>query len=705
MKPMLLRHIFQLRSKYLRLNSLRYFQILFTIVAYLQINTFGSQFGTNDDTTIAQVASGGWTGKPSQYLIFINVVIGWVLRGLYAFAPPVQWYAVLIVVSIGFASTTFCNIILQHISRNIFRSSFTKHLLTVCLLSPIIYYTYANIQTLNYSSTAFFCSVCGILGLLLSLNNNSDKRIIQPMLTAIIGYLWRDTAFLSVVILTAPVVLLSVTSHNWRKYLQYSISLSFVIFIIFQFDRFSYRANKSWREYLNYDEARGALHGNKPFSQLLQSQSGYEQLLDKSGFSPSQLDLLAGWYINMKTMPLRGIEAMVALTNNRFSILDSRIHQPLFGEFLQIVLLILISSIIFIYFFKVRGVRLLVALVMTIALLGTMFAFLDTSMRLPAYVRQGLTLGSIASTLTMLLLTLQKNRLVPRLVRFDPIVNTLISLILLTMTIGLYKSNFAASNNTMQSTQRDFSESTNHFLSSVSTPTLGSSFPIPLGQENPFGSFRLTSLKLIPVGWMVHSPHSAARMRYFHLSEDIDQAILDGKLTITFGDETETPGTFQDYLCVTYSIPTIATTIKNTNSLFTAAVLRKGGTCESSLIMDGSNPQEPMGLWSVEPEKKIRITNCRSGEINTVGFNVHAPFGAFAKQMTMRISTDSIEEESSRVIKVKPFQDNFVEIETTSCSVKLSSLSAGVIPMLVDPESQDQRTLFFGLSDLRLISS
>jgi len=357
------------------------------------------------------------------------------------------------------------------------------------------------------------------------------------------------------------------------------------------------------------------------------------------------------------------------------------------------------------YFFEIRGFRAFGALSTTTALLAAMFAVLDSNIRLPPYVRQGLTFGLIASTITVLLLTIRKDRFAPRWVKFELTISSSLALLLLTFAIGLYQNNFAASNSTIKSAQKDFSESTNLFSSSVVAPTLGSNFPIALGKENPFGSFKLTSLNLIPMGWMINSPLTEERMRYFRLTEDIDQSILDGKLSITFGDETETLGTFQDYFCATYSIPTIATVTNDENTPFAAGVMRRGGTCESSLVMDGYNPQEPVGLWSVEPESKIRITNCRGGEIETIGFNLHAPFGSFAKQIIMRINTKVAGKDLNQVVKVKPFQDNFVEIETTTCSVNLSSLSAGVIPMLVDPTSQDQRTLFFGLSDLRLISN
>ena len=697
--------IFRFRSLRLRFTSLQFFQLSFFILTILQITYFGSQFAGNDDSAMAQIASGGFTGKPSQFLVIINVLIGWILKTLYTFAPTIPWYALLIVVSIGFASTTFCNIILQHISSKTFRSPFSKHLSTICLLSPIIYYSYSNIQTLNYSSTAYFCSVCGILGMLLSLNNNYNKQILQPMLVTVIGYFWRDTAFLSVVVLTAPVVLLSVTAHNWRRYLQYSSLLGFIIFVLFQFDRFCYLKNREWSEYNNYDKARGALNGNKTFSLLYQSNSGYAHLLDASGFSPSQLDLFVGWYINMKTMPLKGMEAMAALTSSRINILNSQLHQPLLTDLLKLALLVSGITLIFTYCFKIKLIRYFGAAITTFVLLAAMFAYLDSNIRLPAYVREGLTLGFIASTVTMLLLTIGEDRHALWFARIDKGANSSIALILLISGIGLYQNNFSADNGIIQTSQRDFNKSVQQFADLVKGPTLGSNLPIAFGRENPFGIFNLTSLNFIPTGYLMNSPLNSERMKYFHLSEDIDQAILDGELSITYGDETKTIRTFQDYFCVTYSIPTIATTVKNTNSLFTSGVLRKGGTCDSSLVLDGFNPQEPVGLWSDNPDLEIGVTNCRGGEIETIGFNLHAPFGSFAKQITMRISGTTIEKESSQEIKVEPFQDNFVEIETTTCSVNLSSLSAGVIPMLVDPASQDHRTLFFGLSDLRLISN
>src|ERR1035437_8469170 len=49
-------------------------------------------YETNDDLGMQMIASGFYTGQPSEYLVFTNILIGWPLRTLYGLWPGWNWY-------------------------------------------------------------------------------------------------------------------------------------------------------------------------------------------------------------------------------------------------------------------------------------------------------------------------------------------------------------------------------------------------------------------------------------------------------------------------------------------------------------------------------------------------------------------------------------------------------------------------------------
>src|SRR5574340_1257988 len=62
-------------------------------------------YETNDDLSMQLIASGSFTGQPSEYLVFTNVVIGWVLRILYETWNGPNWYMIYLL-AVHFASLT-----------------------------------------------------------------------------------------------------------------------------------------------------------------------------------------------------------------------------------------------------------------------------------------------------------------------------------------------------------------------------------------------------------------------------------------------------------------------------------------------------------------------------------------------------------------------------------------------------------------------
>lgn len=63
---------------------------------------FGIRYQLNDDAIISNIAAGAY-GKDSQYLVYVNILVGWVLKGLYFVYGGVNWFVVLLLAGGVFA--------------------------------------------------------------------------------------------------------------------------------------------------------------------------------------------------------------------------------------------------------------------------------------------------------------------------------------------------------------------------------------------------------------------------------------------------------------------------------------------------------------------------------------------------------------------------------------------------------------------------
>ena len=56
---------------------------------------FTPAYETTDDSFMMTIASGEYTGSPSEYLVFINTLFGFLLKFLYSAMPHLNWYPLL----------------------------------------------------------------------------------------------------------------------------------------------------------------------------------------------------------------------------------------------------------------------------------------------------------------------------------------------------------------------------------------------------------------------------------------------------------------------------------------------------------------------------------------------------------------------------------------------------------------------------------
>ena len=80
---------------HLKENSVKSTLLHFIICLFeitLVVSLLPIYFELNDDTGMNAIVSGAISGSPSEYLMFTNIIIGYLLKFLFTYIPSVNWY-------------------------------------------------------------------------------------------------------------------------------------------------------------------------------------------------------------------------------------------------------------------------------------------------------------------------------------------------------------------------------------------------------------------------------------------------------------------------------------------------------------------------------------------------------------------------------------------------------------------------------------
>src|SRR5262249_30050141 len=105
-----------------------------------------------------------YTGHPSEYLVFTNIAIGWVLKVFYSLCPGCNWYLLYLLGVHFIAATTLTFVILSRRSHWIFVVLYVGFFLIVEV---------RNLLNLQFTTTAFMAGTAGLLLLVDSLEPGS----------------------------------------------------------------------------------------------------------------------------------------------------------------------------------------------------------------------------------------------------------------------------------------------------------------------------------------------------------------------------------------------------------------------------------------------------------------------------------------------------------------------------------------------------
>ncbi len=293
---------------------------------------FGIHFETNDDVGMAGIVA-GVTGVPSARTVFINVILGKIIKTVTSMCGGYNWYTI---AQVGGIFVSLCVVTYMLLKRHQ-KDGFP------CSIFILMYFGYEMYVNLQFTKTAGVATVAGTL--LIAYTLEYQQHIICYILGTVllvIGSLYRfDACGLALIFLSyigfSYIYRWHKDCREKRKIVNYFLGWGGVLLVVISakfLDIHAYNSLAEYNEFREYNELRAELldHG---FPDYYENQELYETL----NISESDLKLFKKWnfadpdVFNVDSMK-KMVEAKPAKTVN-VSLIKDFIYQIFHGNILE----------------------------------------------------------------------------------------------------------------------------------------------------------------------------------------------------------------------------------------------------------------------------------------------------------------------------------------------------------------------------------
>jgi len=287
-------------------------------------SVFVPVFYTSDDVGMMMLASGTGLGglTPDEHLLFINVIIGFLLKRLYTTVPYFPWYG-LFAFSTLFLSTVG---LLYSILRR--KCSHTR------LIFFLLFFVTVELYFLVNTQFTFTSYLAGAAGVFLFLSVVEDDKCLPALLFAlfllILSALIRIEAFYMALLLGTPLISIKfIKNHNKKVVIRYAaffIVLLLVTAAFSQYNNSSYKTEVGWSElpevmnataeFTDYSKARYSAETKRIFDEVGWSQNDFRMLLssfraDEGVFSLVKMRKVLSNFPSRKTLGIKYILSFI----------------------------------------------------------------------------------------------------------------------------------------------------------------------------------------------------------------------------------------------------------------------------------------------------------------------------------------------------------------------------------------------------------
>ena len=169
-------------------------------------------YATNDDTTMVAIASGGY-GTPSQYVVNLHLLLGYLLKFLFTICNGINWVTVLFVVADMF-SVLVLDMVFASAKQEKTDFVCAAIVLDIALLIVLAHFTFTVV--------AYWAGIAGLIGLSYTFekNTNDSHRLvigISSGIALLFCLLIRAETIQSLVIVYASYIVVSLLfNRNWK---------------------------------------------------------------------------------------------------------------------------------------------------------------------------------------------------------------------------------------------------------------------------------------------------------------------------------------------------------------------------------------------------------------------------------------------------------------------------------------------------------
>ncbi len=218
-----------------------------SVAVWLLCIVFGGiLYETNDDTAMNLMAAGAY-GDASQYLVYTNILMGWMFKILYGIFPGVNVYLWTYLLLNLFSVILICMVLTDRM--NTLPAVFTAFLFNLLLANDL----YINIQYTK-NSALYTCVGALLIALFISKKGNLPRLIAASAMLGF-GLCTRFNSFLMAVPFAALVILYALIDSKPDKKTVISLALPVIVCAIcFGTHVYNHYLDPNWRDYHEFND-------------------------------------------------------------------------------------------------------------------------------------------------------------------------------------------------------------------------------------------------------------------------------------------------------------------------------------------------------------------------------------------------------------------------------------------------------------------
>ncbi len=246
-------------------------------------------YETDDDFTLGAISSGVFGEKYKPFLIYSNILYGYILRVFSWFLPSVNWYIVMeyivIIVAYSFLFYLF--------GKKSFRLALIINLITWFLI------IYDEIRLIQFTRTAFIVCIAGVVSIIYSCMNHSKRACCFGLVMCLIGSFIRLQCFFICIAYAAAFVAAYFLKGKFENKKETILlickcaGVTIAVVICAVINSLFYTCDREWREYKEYSVSATQLldYGMPSYEENV---SRFESI----GFSQNDISIYSMWITN-----------------------------------------------------------------------------------------------------------------------------------------------------------------------------------------------------------------------------------------------------------------------------------------------------------------------------------------------------------------------------------------------------------------------